>query len=1227
MCIMSEKYKEFDVFEVPLEGTNLIEASAGTGKTHSVALLALRMILERQMTIDQILMVTFTIDAAAEMKVRLRGFLREAARRLRHQAHDVDLGVIRVVDDALRQSSGDVAHALKLVEAAELDFDKASVFTIHGFCARMLAEYAFESKQVFRAKTVEPDAWNMLVDDAFYHAWRLHITTLPADVLKFLFDEDFSMQRVRDLVKGGLNGQKILVEGGLFPPVESINDWIEWFRTQSVEIPTHTKTAKAEFVGSMVAVSVNILAHFLHKQIAEELERRKQQDGLVTFDDMIKGMRDVICAEKNQEHGILTDLLRARFSAVFIDEFQDTDPWQFDIFSNVFGRDATGHVVFYIGDPKQSIYGFRRADLNNYFRASDSAKSKWIMPKNYRSTLRYVAAMNEYFQPAGKDAAFNLFQHEKLTYQPVQAPETPKWTGGLRYGGNEVDPIRILWCKDAPDILQRTVALVAELLRRPLRTDEGYSWFGTHEQKRVEAGQIGILVRTNREGRRIKERLARRSIPSVVVGDARILESAEALEIYYVLLGVWRMTPGDIRRALLTTPGGHFWSDLEHLAFDELLDEFRSYQSLWKERGVYACLHQFVSRSGLVSAYLKGDLAHSERSVANVFQLMEVLHEAETDKKLSPEELLFWMKRGMEGERSEENEHLQRIESDESAVKIVTIHSCKGLEYDLVIAPYLDLESTDKHKTARFRKSNRLGDHDATGHSEYERSYASAGVDSSEGGDSALGTVDYISEKKAFSKLSIGGEAPADLARKQVKEENMRLLYVAITRARFQAFVFTRSKPMSAPKAASRTKAAVASQAGERTASTAQGHLLEAYGSFGSAQFFKYVGFGAEKVSMQAGGEAQEDAVDGKDDCPWTYFKPNAPEFGFKLRPAGTGTHSSPSGGGSMASESAPSGVDSMASEAAASDTAVPPTAEESVVLEVSIESDLSDWAPEAPAIELPDLNWRKLSYSGLSKKTESHWRTKRESAAAHTEYDRFIFQHLRSGTQTGIMLHELFERIDFQSSEHWQRHIQQALKRYPAGVRTPDGDGHLRIQEMLHILTRTALGANGPVLQDVPRNRRLNEASFHLPLRKMDCAGLLNWADQRSIGLNIPESGSLEGLLNGVVDLFFEHKGRYYILDWKSDRLGDTVDDYDLPLLEQAMAERNYTLQYYLYTLALYRYLKHRITGFDYERHFGGVFYVFLRGVREGSDRGIYHRKPPLGDVLALEERMLAHA
>ena len=1209
MCKMNNDMMEFNVFEVPLAGTNVIEASAGTGKTHSVALLVLRMILERQMSIDQILMMTFTVDATAEMKVRVRGFLRDADRVLRHGAGDVDAGVEKVVREALSRSGQQVEDLLRLVNKALLDFDKAAVYTIHGFCARMLAEYAFESNQVFRAKTVEPDAWNLIVGDAFHKAWRQHITTLPEDVLKFMFDQGFSMKRVHDLVQGGLNGQQILVQGGEFPDVQSISCWIDWLREMLKVIPDKTKKATEEFIDRLMGMSVNILAFFLHKQIAGELEQRKQQDGLLTFDDMIKGMRDVICAEKGSPDPKLTKLLRNRFSAVFIDEFQDTDPWQFDILSNVFGDSQTEHTVFYIGDPKQSIYGFRRADLNNYFDASGSVLNKWFMPNNFRSTARYIAAMNEYFQPAVAGLAFDLFHHPGMKYKEVQAPAQPKREGGLRFNGKEVDPMRVLWCKDASDIVQRTVALLAELLRQPLNGAEGYSWYGTYENQRVQAGQIGVLVRTNSEGRKLKKRLARLSIPAVVVGDERILESAEALDIYYVLMGVWRMTPGDIRRALLTTPGNRFWQDLDSLNFDELFDEFRNYQAVWKERGVYACLHQFVARGGLVSSYLKGALARSERSVANVFQLMEVLHEVESEKKLSPEELLFWLKRGMEGERSEENEYLQRIESDESAVKIVTIHSCKGLEYDLVIAPYLDLNSTDRYKTARFRLPDSSADQATAENSGCGKAAAvehvALGADAwaaEQTGFKEVGAsvplrsgVDFISEKKAYKGLKFGGFNAELLARMQKREENMRLLYVAITRARFQTFVLTNSKPekKAAAKGASENGAASTSFA------PAQAYLLEAYSTSGQGSNFKYVSFGAKKVQGgnsfannagaedNAGAGNEGDKNDAADVCPWLYFKPDAPEFHFSYR------------------------AESPAGSVTADDA-------------TNAESGLQN-APEAPQINLPDLNWRKLSYSGLSKKAEALWRQKRGESPALDEYDRFIFHHLKSGTQTGIMLHELFERIDFQSNEHWQRSILYALKRYPASVRTPDADGHLRLKEMLSILTSTRLGVNGPILQNVTRSRRLNEASFYLPLRKMDCGGLLRWAAQRSIGLNIPESGSLEGLLNGVVDLFFEHEGRYYILDWKSDRLGDTLEDYEQPLLEQAMAERNYTLQYYLYTLALYRYLKHRIPGFDYELHFGGVFYVFLRGVRPEASRGIYHKKPPLNDILELEELMLA--
>jgi len=1114
--------EDFDVYRVPLEDTNLIEASAGTGKTHSVALLALRLILEKEIGVEQILMVTFTIDAAAEMNVRVRKFLRDANNYLRAAAGDADSGVRKIIEEYVKQGDRGErsARALGIVQQALLDFDKASIFTIHGFCARMLAEYAFESKQVFRSKTVEPDAWNQIIDDAFNDAWRNNVTTLPEDVLRVLYGNGFNRERIRKLVQGGVFGQRIFVDGQSIPRVTTIEEWVEWFRNGWPIQPESTEEqAMVKLDEEWMARAINSLAYWIYEQIKTELEERKQKDGLVTFDDMIKSMRDVVCEEAMSGDARLIGLLRQRYQAVFIDEFQDTDPWQFDIFSKVFGGAGSGHVVFYIGDPKQSIYGFRRADLDNYFNALNGVQKIWNMPFNYRSTRAYIEAMNEYFRPAG-DSYFDLFHHPQMAYYPVSAPESPMREGGLQYRGVEIEPIRVLWCRDAADLVSRTVALVAHLLHRPKNDGQGYSWSGTYGPSRVEAGQIGILVRTNREGRKIKEFLARRGIPSVVVGDARILESAEALEVYHVLRGIWTMTPGDIRRALITSLGGRFWSELHRFSFDELLDEFRNCQTLWKSDGVYACLHRFLALHGMVSAYLQGALAHSERSVANVFQLMEVLHQVETEKKLSPEELIFWLKRGMEGEQSEENEHLQRIESDESAVKIVTMHSCKGLEYDLVIAPYLDMKATDGFKTARFRMEG----------------------------------SDYISEKKALNKVLIKGNDPLQLSKQQIQAENMRLLYVAMTRARFQTFVLTNSNPRTA------TSTALA---------TSQGYLLEAYLENNAVEAFRKVGLGTFLTDNE------------KEKCPWEFFKTDAPEFDPPPK------------------LSVPEAT----------------TAPESWLRSI----------PEMPKIELPDRDWTKLSYSGLSRKLEVTRPVRSDEEGPDAEYDRFIFQHLRSGTQTGIMLHELLERVDFSNPEFWRNSVQHVLKRYPASVRTAETDVMGNMLQMLHVLTNTVLDGRELVLKSVTSGHRLNEAEFYLPLKKMDCAGLLRWADTRNIGLNVPGDGVLEGLLNGVVDLFFEHEGRYYILDWKSDRLGERVVDYEQSNLGQAMVERNYTLQYYLYTLALFRYLKHRRPEFDYERHFGGVYYVFLRGVREGTDEGIFYRKPPLADLLQLEQIMLA--
>jgi exodeoxyribonuclease V beta subunit len=98
---------------------------------------------------------------------------------------------------------------------------------------------------------------------------------------------------------------------------------------------------------------------------------------------------------------------------------------------------------------------------------------------------------------------------------------------------------------------------------------------------------------------------------------------------------------------------------------------------------------------------------------------------------------------------------------------------------------------------------------------------------------------------------------------------------------------------------------------------------------------------------------------------------------------------------------------------------------------------------------------------------------------------------------------------------------------------------------------------------------------------------------------------------MNGKIDLFFEHNGKYYILDWKSNFLGNSLEFYGEDAVKAAMYENNYNLQYLIYTVALTKYLKLRKPDFDYDTHFGGVIYLFLRGVRAEGQTGIYYSKP----------------
>jgi exodeoxyribonuclease V beta subunit len=590
--------------------------------------------------------------------------------------------------------------------------------------------------------------------------------------------------------------------------------------------------------------------------------------------------------------------------------------------------------------------------------------------------------------------------------------------------------------------------------------------------------------------------LSKYGIPAVTVSDPRVFETKEAKDLLYILQAIEDISVGNINRALLTGLIGLEWRTIHQLNQDKLLEQFYAYKQLWQSDGVYPMLRKLISDCEVVKKQQLRSMPNADRVIANTMQLMEMLHEAESRYSYDSDELIYWLKRGIEGEQIGDDAHLQRIESDENAVNIVTIHRCKGLEYDIVIAPYLDMLSTDKFSTAQFRNNDGY----------------------------------FIAHKKNIS------EGLKEEARAQIAQENLRLLYVAITRARYHCYALSANCLNEA-------------KMGDTSLKKLQNNLLEQKAPVRGIQF---CGPSNTSLSIKS--------------CEYL-FDEDAPEL-------------------------------------------LPFTA-----LPASITTDPTRSFPDAPILNIKDQYWRRTSYTGLNPGHQAKMADYTEPST--NEYDRFTFHTLRRGAHTGNLLHDVFEQIDFTNEADWDKIIQAAMQRYPsAGLDTTQLDN---IKELVRTVVQTTMPGAGVQLAEVGRDERLSELEFDVPLTDIDWKDFPSYLEPGKIPLQIKQDEQLTGLLNGKIDLFFSCKGKYYILDWKSNHLGYDVADYDTEALGASMESNNYYLQYYLYCLAMVRYLKLRSPHFDYEQDFGGVYYLFVRGIRNGQGSGIYFHKPKWEDLVRL--------
>ncbi|EOR95813.1 Exodeoxyribonuclease V beta chain [Arcticibacter svalbardensis MN12-7] len=1127
--VSSKTFEDFKPIEVPLAGSNLIQASAGTGKTYSIAILMLRLLLEKEMLVKEVLMVTFTKAAVAELEERIRLFIRSAYKYVQGGELN-DATIAEVVDHAIEKSGEEKVE--RLLREAVLFLDETAVLTIHSFCQQTLTQFAFETRQLFGVEILL-NTGNVLGDEV-NKFWRKEVTTLPSALLEILISSGFSRDSIKSILNDHLGGKHYLFykHGEVYSyctedhnsilqtlsEIKSKEDEMRSCLIQQVLDSTDDLQALIQSNGyarkSLSALLAKpkvfldmlfekkctgyvqkLFPHLLEplikcddcvkdrdkeiekvisryhcmaiQQIEQGIKAFKLRNNQVSFDDMIVNLHEALVIRKESN---LIEGLKEKYKAVFIDEFQDTDRLQYEIFQSAFKDDA---ILFYIGDPKQSIYAWRKADIDTYFSAFHQVDHLYGMNKNYRSSTVYIEAMNLFFQPEEDFDTFHFEASEdRIDYINVESPSHN--TKGTLLRDNQSDvPISIVEAPNQTIIENAVIAQVIALL------DGKTFLIDKNDKKRpVSPSDIGILVRNNSLGRTIKNLLSKCNIPAVTIGESKVLHSEQAVELLYILEAINNISMSSINRALLSPLTGYTIEDILHLKEEEVMERFTSYKARWTKDGIYAAMIDFMADFNVQQVLLGRHTENGERIITNLFQLIELFHKEQSTKMLSELELLSWLRRGIDKMETEGNEYEQRVESDEEAVKIVTIHTSKGLQYNIVLAPKLDLVFDEKKGNSSIKNKE---------------------------------TGNYISGK--FNEFDVEQQ---DLIRQQAEQENRRLLYVTITRAVYKCYIYKNT-------------------------------------------FFKR----STLVPFVS-------AVKNLDESLILFEDPLVLQEGYQYntnQPAIKVPDSSP------------------------------------------------------VHFELTQQNWMRMSYSRLN---VQHDRTMRFSYQVHKDkYDLFVFNELPKGANTGNMLHHLFETINFMDPEKWMGKIESSLKRFAPRQESMFADRLLNMVE--HVMqTEIVIDGTSITLSGVAYNNRIHELEFDFTVPLFNPYSL-KYLSTEEIRIDVNGPASMEGVMNGKIDLFFEWKGKYYVLDWKSNFLGDKLEDYTQENMAQAMNENNYHLQYFLYTLAVKKYLQSRLPDFEYERDFGGVIYMFLRGIRKGSSNGVYVQKPSEKTIINLENVLTA--
>jgi len=1156
----------FNPISTPLQpGISLLEASAGTGKTYAIAMLALRFVVEDDLAIEKILIVTFTKAATKELKERVRARLAEAKAYLSGKVEGIDENIMLWADALITAGEIDRELMIKRINTALLSIDQAGIFTIHGFCQRLLKEHALESGQMFDVELSDEvnSVRQQLVDDF----WRAQIYPRPAWQLALLCNEYstpdallsslgnvstqlkilpdnadldacfIKIESLIDVAHEVLNRRGAEIEAGIAAGYFSkaylkkfavsypeLKDWLaEMTSSKKSNQPRPSdscftcfgaeKFEKGVVKAGKGKISFDnpvfdqllkqlqqltlILRRNLAQTLQETLDIKLQQLNIMSHDSLITRTAEAIDAEGG---ALLIEALGLQYSVALIDEFQDTDQIQWSIFSRLFS--SPKQALYLIGDPKQAIYKFRGADIHTYLLAKEQATQQYTLAHNWRSHPDLVEAINQLFLLNEKPFVFSGLEFNSV------APALTAEQGRLVENGQVLSPLALWQLEESTDTNGHwSSGKAAEALKQAIAKEVLHLLTADvllkkkQEERALKPADIAILVRSNAHAELYQAALKELNIPAIINSSGSVFKQQEAH--YLLCLMKALAAPGnlDLLKQALTLP----WFALDGQALNQLLDDdvqisgwmqrFQDYHVLWQKKGFMAMMLRLLSQEQVRVNIAKTKAA--ERQLTDCQHLLELVQQASLDEHLGLHKTIAWLESAMTAENSNDEQQL-RLESDADAVKVITMHRSKGLEYPVVFCPYL------------WNRKNRLAS---------EKHLINCHKDGEMIAD--LGS-DLFDEHR-------------EIALEEELAEDLRLVYVALTRAKYRCYT---------PWVNVRGK--------EKVNESAFAYLLSNTDSFAAFDFSEQQQF------LQSLVEQYPDY------------------FSYDLIPA---------------------------------------------------ETELIDrYQPNTEIVELTALErqrklyttWQMSSYSALAHLSE-HDSAELPIDKAEEGHDNAMLAEgesllLAKGAQTGNMIHELLEYCRFKALEDRQdfdKLRDSACQRYGIKVESPEV-----INELLYQTVSTVLNADDDdfYLANLKESACLKEMPFYLKLTDFSTENV-NFLLQDEPTVQALSFKQMQGYLTGFIDLICEYKGRYFVMDYKSNALTDYKED---SLLE-AMREHNYGLQYWIYSVVLHCYLKKRLENYQFSEHFGGVRYLFVRGMQKDTPMsGVFSALP---DEQILEE------